>query len=161
MKFVFLKKTNYFCSVLLIITKLNFKKQNKMARPKKNAAVEAAPAKETKATKTTKAAKKEEEAPKAKRPYTRRSTKQAIKFELSNEQAQNADFASVAGEFNGWDKDATPMTKTLNGFEVEVELEKGKSYQFRYVLNGTTWINDPYRKTVDNGMGDANSVIEL
>jgi hypothetical protein len=67
----------------------------------------------------------------------------------------------VAGEFNDWNKDATPLTKTLNGFEVEVELEKGKSYQFRYVLNGTTWINDPYRKTVDNGMGDQNSVIEL
>ena len=132
-----------------------------MARPKKNAAVEAAPAKAEKATKTVKAAKKEEEAPKAKRPYTRRSTKQVIKFELSNEQAQNADFVSVAGEFNDWNKDATPLTKTLNGFEVEVELEKGKSYQFRYVLNGTTWINDPYRKTVDNGMGEQNSVIEL
>lgn len=130
-------------------------------RPRKNpidAAVETP--KKGAAAKATKAAKNVEE-PKAKRPYTRRSTKQAIKFELSNEQAQNADFVSVAGEFNDWNKDATPLTKTLNGFEVEVELEKGKSYQFRYVLNGTTWINDPYRKTVDNGMGDQNSVIEL
>jgi 1,4-alpha-glucan branching enzyme len=133
-----------------------------MGRPKKNPVAEAAvekPKKEAAAPK--KAAKKVEEAPKAKRPYTRRSTKQAVKFELSNEQAQNADFVSVAGEFNDWNKDATPLTKTLNGFEVEVELEKGKSYQFRYVLNGTTWINDPYRKTIDNGMGDQNSVIEL
>jgi len=143
------------------IIKLNFKNRIKMARPKKNAAVEAAPAKAEKAAKTTKAAKKEDEAPKAKRPYTRRSTKQVIKFELSNEQAQNADKVSVAGEFNGWDINATPMNKTLNGFEVEIELEKAKTYQFRYVLNGTTWINDPYRKTVDNGMGECNSVIEL
>ena len=67
----------------------------------------------------------------------------------------------MAGEFNDWNKDANPMTKTLNGFEVEIELEKGKNYQFRYVLNGTNWINDPYRKTVDNGMGECNSVIEL
>ena len=132
-----------------------------MARPRKNAAVDATPAKAAKTTKATKAAAKEAEAPKAKRPYTRRNTKQAIKFELSNEQAQNAEKASVAGEFNNWDKEANPMTKTLNGFEVEISLDKGKSYQFRYVLNGETWINDPYRKTVDNGMGECNSIIEL
>jgi 1,4-alpha-glucan branching enzyme len=130
-------------------------------RPRKNPAAETAEAKPKKETAAKKAAKNEAEEPKAKRPYTKRSTKQAVKFELNNEQAQNANFASVAGEFNDWNKDANPMTKTLNGFEVEIELEKGKNYQFRYVLNGTNWINDPYRKTVDNGMGECNSVIEL
>ena len=101
-------------------------------------------------------------AAKPKRTYTRRSTKQSVKFELTTEQAQNAETVSVAGEFNNWDKNANPLNKTLEGkFEVEIELEKGKSYQFRYVLNGTTWINDPYRKSVDNGRGELNSIVEL
>ncbi|MCR5453599.1 MAG: isoamylase early set domain-containing protein [Bacteroidales bacterium] len=132
-----------------------------MGRPRKNPVAEATEAKPKKETAAKRAAKTATDAPKAKRAYTKRSTKQAVKFELNNEQAQNAEFVSVAGEFNDWNKDATPMSKTLNGFEAEIELEKGKSYQFRYVLNGTTWINDPYRKTVDNGMGENNSVIEL
>lgn len=116
-------------------------------RPRKNAEAAAA---EPKAKKET-----------TKKTTTRKSTKvQNFKLELTNEQAQNAETVTVAGDFNGWDKEATPMQKTLNGFEVEISLEKGKSYQFRYVLNGTTWINDPYRATVDNGMGEQNSVIE-
>lgn len=122
-----------------------------MARPRKttDAAAEpkakkaAAPKKETTDKKTTK-----------------KCSLATIKLTLTKEQAQNAQKVAVAGEFNNWDKEANPMVQTLDGFEVELDLEKGKKYQFRYVLDGATWINDPYRPTVDNGMGEQNSVLD-
>ncbi len=122
-----------------------------MARPKKTTDAAAEP----KAKKAT-APKKESTAKKT----TKKSTPATFKLTLTKEQAQNAQKVAVAGEFNGWDKEATPMVQTLDGFEVELSLEKGKKYQFRYVLDGATWINDPYRPTVDNGMGEQNSVLD-
>lgn len=124
-----------------------------MARPRKNAAE----ATEPKAKKET-AAEKKTTAKKA--TSKKASAKTAFKLTLTNEQAQNAQKVTVAGEFNKWDKEATPMVKTLDGFEVELSLEQGKKYQFRYVLDGANWINDPYRPTVDNGMGEQNSVLD-
>jgi len=125
-------------------------------RPRKNADAAAEPKAKKETVKKETAAKKET----TKKASTKKAAKSAFKLVLTNAQAQNAEKVSVAGEFNNWDKDATPMTKTLEGFEVELSLEKGKKYQFRYVLDGATWINDPYRPTVDNGMGEQNSVLD-
>ncbi|MBR6279504.1 MAG: isoamylase early set domain-containing protein [Bacteroidales bacterium] len=97
-------------------------------------------------------------APKAAK--TTRASKVAVLLQLTNEEAQNANEVSVAGEFNNWDKEANKMTKTITGFETTIELKKG-SYQFKYVLDGEKWINDPTRKLVDDGAGNVNSVIEL
>lgn len=83
-----------------------------------------------------------------------------VTLELTNEAAENASEVAVAGEFNNWDKSANKMTKTLNGFEAKLTLEPGKSYQFKYVLDGEKWILAPGFKTVDNGLGSENSVIE-
>lgn len=118
-----------------------------MARPKK---AETA-AKETAAKKAA--------APKAGKTAGK-SAKVAVLLQLTNEEAQNANEVAVAGEFNNWDKEANKMTRTINGFETTIELKKG-TYQFKYVLNGQTWINDPTRKVVDDGQGNQNSVIEL
>ncbi|MCQ2252560.1 MAG: isoamylase early set domain-containing protein [Bacteroidales bacterium] len=120
-------------------------------RPRKNAEATAA-AEEPKAKKAT-----------TKKATTSKKSAKTEKFHLSltKDQAQNASTVSVAGDFNEWSTTANPMSKMLDGgFEIELSLEKGKSYQFRYVLDGATWINDPYRATVDNGMGEQNSVLD-
>ncbi|MCQ2250623.1 MAG: isoamylase early set domain-containing protein [Bacteroidales bacterium] len=127
-------------------------------RPRKSVADAAAEPKAKKETAPKKEAAKKETAKKASTKKASKTTK--FKLTLTNAQAQNAQKVTVAGEFNEWDKEATPMTKTLEGFEVELSLENGKKYQFRYVLDGATWINDPYRPTVDNGMGEQNSVLD-
>ncbi|MBQ3658288.1 MAG: isoamylase early set domain-containing protein [Bacteroidales bacterium] len=118
-----------------------------MARTKKTETAEKAPA-------TKKAA-----APKAGKSAGK-SAKVAVLLQLTNEEAQNANEVAVAGEFNNWDKEAIKMTKTIGGFEATIELKKG-TYQFKYVLDGEKWINDPTRKVVDDGQGNQNSVIEL
>ena len=96
----------------------------------------------------------------AKTAKTTRTSKVSVLLQLTNEEAQNANQVAVAGEFNNWDEEANKMTKTIGGFETTIELKKG-SYQFKYVLDGEKWINDPTRKVVDDGAGNQNSVIEL
>jgi 1,4-alpha-glucan branching enzyme len=66
-----------------------------------------------------------------------------VTFKLSKEEAKSADSVKLLGDFNGWDKNASPMKKLKNGgFTATVDLEKGKQYQFRYLLDETQWEND-------------------
>jgi hypothetical protein len=48
----------------------------------------------------------------------------------------------LVGDFNNWDRQATPMKQRRGVFRVTVELEPGHEYQFRYLVNGEHWCND-------------------
>ena len=49
----------------------------------------------------------------------------------------------VVGEFNDWDPTATPMDRRRGGvYRTVLELEPGRQYQFRYLVNGEHWRND-------------------
>lgn len=66
-----------------------------------------------------------------------------VTFKLTEEQAQSADSVQLVGEFNDWSAKAKPMKKLKNGgFTQTVDLESGKEYRFRYLLDGKTWEND-------------------
>lgn len=66
-----------------------------------------------------------------------------VTFKLSKEEAKNASFVKLLGDFNGWDKAAQPMKKLKNGsFTATLDLEKGNQYQFRYLLDEKEWEND-------------------
>jgi 1,4-alpha-glucan branching enzyme len=84
-------------------------------------------------------------------PYRMSLTKQFLKskpvvkvtFSLSAEAVNGASSAAVVGEFNGWDAEAAPLKKQKDGsYKTTLELEAGKEYQFRYLLDGTRWEND-------------------
>ena len=68
---------------------------------------------------------------------------------------------AVVGEFNGWAGDAAPMNRRRGGlYRADVELEPGKEYQFRYLLNGEAWYNDWYADAyVPGDMGGENCVV--
>jgi hypothetical protein len=68
---------------------------------------------------------------------------------------------AVVGEFNDWVGDASPMNRRRGGlFRADVELEPGKEYQFRYLLNGEQWYNDWYADAyVPSGLGSENCVV--
>ncbi|MEM8872756.1 MAG: protein kinase [Planctomycetota bacterium] len=58
--------------------------------------------------------------------------------------ANKPDTVHVAGDFNGWDESATPLTDP-NGddtWSVVVPLEPGM-HMYKFVVNGDRWINDP------------------
>ncbi|MEE1196490.1 MAG: type I pullulanase [Lachnospiraceae bacterium] len=64
---------------------------------------------------------------------------------------------ALAGTMNGWSTTANSLTKDENGiFTCTVDLEPG-IYQYKYVLGGTTWINDPQNPTTVGK--DSNSVV--
>lgn len=66
-----------------------------------------------------------------------------VTFKIPVEMANAARQANVVGEFNDWSTSATPMKRSKNGaFSATIELEKGRSYQFRYLLEQSRWEND-------------------
>ncbi len=76
--------------------------------------------------------------------------------------ANQAKSAIIVGEFNGWSFTANPMKRLKNGaFTATVNLEKGRAYQFRYLLDDNQWANEAEAdKFVSSPYGDSeNSVI--
>jgi hypothetical protein len=66
-----------------------------------------------------------------------------VTFILSNGIGKNAKRAEVVGEFNNWTHSATPMKKLRDGtFVATIELPIGREYQFRYLLDNNSWMND-------------------
>ncbi len=72
----------------------------------------------------------------------------------------NADHVHVAGDFNGWQA-STPMKRQKDGsWRATVELEPGREYQFRYLVDGNVWVNDEAADAyVPNGFGADNCVV--
>ena len=57
--------------------------------------------------------------------------------------APEAESVYIVGDFNNWDISANPMTKTKNGdYTAGFDLETGKEYQFRYLIDESRWEND-------------------
>ncbi|AUD03187.1 isoamylase early set domain-containing protein [Spirosoma pollinicola] len=85
-----------------------------------------------------------------------------VTFELSAEAVNGAKTVALAGEFNGWDAQALKKQKD-GSYKTTVELPVGGEYQYRYVLDGTTWTNDSAAdKYVPSGVSyDENSVVVL
>jgi 1,4-alpha-glucan branching enzyme len=85
-----------------------------------------------------------------------------VKFSLEGEQYMNAKSIVVVGDFNGWQIGETPMKKTKGVWAVSLDLESGKQYQFRYLIDGEIWENDPAADDfVNSGLGSENSVLSL
>ncbi len=64
----------------------------------------------------------------------------------------------LAGEFNGWNATALPMTKTGDTWRATVKLDAGR-YPYKFVADGT-WMEDPNAaEFVDDGYGGKNSVL--
>jgi hypothetical protein len=55
------------------------------------------------------------------------------------------------------------MAKKKDGsFSAEVNLPKDSSHEFKYLVDNSTWVNDPEADTeVPNVFGGSNSVVSL
>lgn len=96
-----------------------------------------------------------------KKNYTKSGNSCRVTFKYPNE--EQADSVALAGEFNDWSLEANPMKQLKDGsYSVTVTLEPGRSYHYRYVLDGDVWVNDPDSdQYADNEFGEKNSVIVL
>lgn len=67
-----------------------------------------------------------------------------VSFKIPKEVAASHEEAYIVGDFNNWDPKATPMKKLKKdgSFSVNLQFEKDKEYQFRYLFDDGTWAND-------------------
>ena len=84
-----------------------------------------------------------------------------VSFRVDAAEASGASKIQLLGDFNNWDKSAEPMTQLKsNDFTATLELEAGKEYQFRYLLDGSVWKNEAQADSfVSNSFGEENSVL--
>ena len=74
-----------------------------------------------------------------------------------------AQAAAVCGEWNDWSPGADVMHRDAEGgFSVTVDLDAGRAYRFRYLLDGHRWDNDWSADAYQpNGFGGDDSVVDL
>jgi len=85
-----------------------------------------------------------------------------VTFTLPEAAAPKAKSVYIVGDFNDWNISANPMKKLENGnYTTKLDLEKGKEYQFLYLIDGSKWENDwNADKYVKSPYGDNdNSVV--
>jgi hypothetical protein len=81
-----------------------------------------------------------------------------VRFMLVAPEAKNV---SIAGTFNGWDTQATPLVRTGSGvWAATLSLPAGQ-HQYAFVVDGARWVPDPAAPAVDDGFGRRNSVLAL
>lgn len=76
--------------------------------------------------------------------------------------APEAQVVYLAGTFNNWAPTSLAMKKDENGvWSVKVQLIPG-NYQYKFVVNGTQWKEDPTNPAkVDDGYGGSNSAFKI
>lgn len=77
--------------------------------------------------------------------------------------APTATSVALVGDFNDWDKAATPLrpTGTTGAWAVTVPLRPGR-YRYAFVVDGTRWLADPGApRAPDDDFGTPNSVMTV
>jgi 1,4-alpha-glucan branching enzyme len=84
-----------------------------------------------------------------------------VTFSVPNE--VQAHEVCVCGEFNDWSETCHPLTRRKDGsFSTTLTLETGRSYRFRYLLDGERWVNDDAADAyVPNPFGSEDAVVQL
>ncbi len=86
-----------------------------------------------------------------------------ITFTLPAEALGNATGAILLGDFNDWnfDKGISLSVQPDGTLAASVELEAGKSYQYRFLLSDGTWVNDwaAQQYVHDAAFGVENSLV--
>lgn len=74
-----------------------------------------------------------------------------------------ADTVHLVGEFNDWSETDHPLTRRKDGrFSTTVTLSAGRSYRYRYLIDGDRWENDWEADAyVPNEFGTEDSVVQV
>ena len=68
----------------------------------------------------------------------------------------------VVGELNGWSRTANPMEFDGRGYVAELIVMGGRTYRFRYLIDGERWQNDWAADCyAANEFGGDDSVLDL
>lgn len=88
-----------------------------------------------------------------------------VTFNLASDVVNGAKKVELVGDFNEWNLDqAETLRKLKDGsYTRTLDLATGQKYQYRFVLDGTVWVNDTEADAfVAAGIGsEENCVVEL
>ena len=93
--------------------------------------------------------------------YSKTGRSCRVTFDLPGEVA--ASNVSLCGEFNHWSPATHPMIPRKDGrFSTTISLEAGKTYRFRYLLDGKRWENDWAADGYEaNTFGSEDSIVKV
>jgi len=103
---------------------------------------------------------RDSKSPKKARPVSPpQVTTKRLRIEFTDEVAESV---AVAGTFNDWRPEVTPMIALGDGRWVkDLALPPG-TYEYRLVVDGYKWVPDPEaRETVADPFGGVNSVLRV
>ncbi len=86
----------------------------------------------------------------------RRGTR--VQFEFRHRSAFSA---ALVGDFNDWNPRAHPMERREDDlWAVEVDLPPAR-YEYKFLVDGVEWWNDPDAPKVPNVWGSENSYVQV
>lgn len=96
-----------------------------------------------------------------KKQYLKSKPECKVTFTAPEEVVGNSNDVSLAGEFNNWE--VIKLKKQKTGlYSANISLETGKEYQYKFVIDGDRWENDPDAdKFITNEFQGTNSVVSL
>jgi len=96
-----------------------------------------------------------------KKSYTKTGKSCKVTFYLSPE--TGASHVSLCGEFNNWDPSAHPMKTRKDGtFYTTINLDAGRSYRYRFLLDNKRWENDWEAESyIPNEHGSDDSLVTV
>lgn len=72
-----------------------------------------------------------------------------------------ASTVTVGGDFNHWDTGTHPMRRQADGsWTLELELPVGR-HEYKFLVDGRQWWNDPEAHKVPNFWGSENSYVDV
>jgi hypothetical protein len=91
----------------------------------------------------------------------RRITKEnAIRVTFSLPAGVVREDAYVLGDFNQWQASHALAAQKDGSWRVTIPLEPGRAYEFRYLVDGSLWMNDSEADRFErNPYGEDNSVV--
>ena len=91
--------------------------------------------------------------------YSARKDKVVVTFEIPS--TIWTESVHLVGDFNNWDTRNMPFRRNWKGdWAIEVELNKGRSYRFRYLFDQSNWGNDWQADGhVENRLGCDDSIV--
>lgn len=98
-----------------------------------------------------------------KKQYLKNKPSCKVTFSLPKEAVNGGSEVRILGDFNNWawEKGAAMKASKLE-YKAVVELSAGRQYEFRYLVDGTTWVNDWKADAyLTTPFGVENSVVAL
>ncbi len=80
-----------------------------------------------------------------------------VTFQIEEPEAKTV---QLLGDFNGWQSPLAMRRSPDGTWRIALDLEPGREYGFRYVIDGTRWANDAKADNyAANPYGSENSVV--